>query len=212
MENLYKIAEKNGLNIIPELQTDDSCLFVGKFADAEKYQDYFSEMTLPRHHSIRVYGKVCYPGRYTQFFGYTDKVHGYRFSGSTAVSVPMEKELIQLTDTINEMFDDEFNGALVNRYITEKGKTGHADSIGRHADNEGNLGKHGVIGIVYGVTKFIRFSDKTTGKKIVDVDVPDGSVYWMAGKFQDRFCHEITKQKRVLGTRLSITFRNHKEI
>lgn len=224
MEEYKNLAEKLGLACV--LETENSGLFVGPLQNKEEYRKAVENIKLPRHHAILIGNVECYPKRYTQFF--SDDSKGYSFTGSTAHSEPFtvkkkenetkeEKEnrrnrrtLKRLMKQINKDFGETYNGALVNRYVTSKEQ---ADYIGKHSDDERHLGKGGVVGIVYGITRKFRIKNKTgkiEGKNFFDVDVPDGSIVWMAGQFQKEFTHEIPIEKRRLGVRTSVTFRYHK--
>lgn len=224
MEEHKKIADKLGLSCV--LETEHSGLFVGPLKDKELYRKAVENIKLPRHHAILIGNVECYPKRYTQFF--SDKSEGYSFTGSIARAEPFtiekkdeetkeEKEerrnrrsLKRLMKQINKDFGEKYNGALVNRYVTDQNQS---DYIGKHSDDERHLGKGGVVGIVYGITRKFRIKrkgGKIEGKNFFDVDIPDGSIVWMAGLFQREFTHEIPIEKRRHGIRTSVTFRYHK--
>jgi alkylated DNA repair dioxygenase AlkB len=108
-----------------------------------------------------------------------------------------------LLNTINEKFDSQFNGILVNRY-----KDG-SENIGAHSDDEKNLDEIGVVCISYGAARTFRIRNKSTKEKVLDVLTEDNKIIHMGGDFQKEFTHEIPVQKKVLGTRYSFTFRKH---
>jgi alkylated DNA repair dioxygenase AlkB len=108
-----------------------------------------------------------------------------------------------LLDFVNEVYQSEFNGVLVNKY--ESG----SEYIGKHSDDERTLDANaGVVMISTGAVRTFRLRNKETGEKI-DIPMETDKMYQMWGDFQKEFTHEIPVQKKVLGTRYSFTFRKH---
>ena len=118
-------------------------------------------------------------------------------------SLPLTNELKIILDTINKIFNDKFNGVLVNCYHTGD------DYIGSHSDDEKSLGDSGVVSLSLGATRKFRIRDKVTKKIILDFPISHGCVIHMNGGFQKEFTHEIPKEKKVKNSRLSLTFRYH---
>lgn len=116
----------------------------------------------------------------------------------------MTPSLRALLDDVNERFESNFNGILVNRY------EGGSEYIGAHSDNEKELSNNGVVAISYGATRTFRIRDKKTNKRVIDLPMESGCMIHMSGDFQSEFKHEVPVQKRVQGTRYSFTFRRHK--
>ena len=144
---------------------------------------------------------------------------GYRYAGQVSESQPMPGLVKQLMDTVNATFQTNFNGCLINHYING------SDYLGAHGDDERGLSNGIVVGISYGpgVRKFrIRRKDKQSfeygdgnpceseiAKKFWDIEMPPQMCLVMTGNFQREFTHEIPKQVKVEGPRLSCTFRTH---
>jgi alkylated DNA repair dioxygenase AlkB len=63
-----------------------------------------------------------------------------------------------LLDMINNKFNTNFNGILVNRY--DNGN----DYISAHSDDEGSLSDIGVVSISYGSTRKLRIREKGSKK------------------------------------------------
>ena len=106
---------------------------------------------------------------------------------------------------MNQQTESDFNAILINCY------EGGDDYIGPHSDDERTLGRNGVVTISLGQQRVFRIRDKTTRAIVHDIVVEDGDMYWMRGEFQTHYTHEIPKQKRATGTRISLTFRRHLE-
>jgi alkylated DNA repair dioxygenase AlkB len=113
--------------------------------------------------------------------------------------------LRELLIYINDKFDYNYNGILINKY------DGGEDNIGKHSDDENGLDSRvGVIAISYGAVKKFRIRNKMTGKIEIDVPTDPNKIIQMAGDFQKEFTHEIPVEKKVKGVRYSFTFRRHK--
>lgn len=151
---------------------------------------------------IKVYGKICHQRRDVGFFS-NDSI-GYRYSGQLARSIPLTDNLEQLLAIVNERYNSNFNGILVNKYHNG------LDYIGAHSDDETKLGKNGVVAISYGATRKFRVREKST-KNRIDIPIIAYSIMHMSGNFQKEFTHEIPIEKKVKEARISFTFRHHTE-
>ena len=94
---------------------------------------------------------------------------------------------------------------MVNLYVDGN------DSIGDHSDDEASLGKEGVISIASGATRKFRIRDKSSRKIVKDIEMEHGMILQMNGDFQKEFTHGIPVEKRIKDSRISFTFRHHKE-
>ena len=157
--------------------------------------------SLDYHPPIMMYGKVCHQQRSVGF--YSDTSSGYHYSTQKAPSKKMTPTLIRLLDFVNEVYQSQFNGVLVNKY--ESG----SEYIGKHSDDERTLDAHaGVVMVSTGAVRTFRLRNKATGEKI-DIPMEVDKMYQMCGDFQKEFTHEIPVQKKVKGVRYSFTFRKH---
>ena len=152
---------------------------------------------------IKIFGRVCRQNRDIGFF--SDTSIGYRYSNQLAKSIKLTPHLNKLLEYVNEQFESQFNGILVNRYLDG------SCTIGRHSDEEKYLSKIGVLAISYGSSRMFRIRDKKMKKIIADVPTQSLHALHMTGDFQKEFTHEIPKQLRVKGLRYSFTFREHTE-
>lgn len=150
---------------------------------------------------IKIYDRVCRQRRCVGFF--SNESIGYKYSGQIAKSKPLISCLAKLLTIINEKYNSEYNGILVNLY-----KSGE-DYISAHSDDETNLDNSGVVALSYGATRKFRIREKTTRKIISDIPLTSGSIIQMGGDFQKEFLHEIPVERRVKKERISFTFRKH---
>lgn len=151
---------------------------------------------------IIVWNKQVNQQRDVGFF--SSKSIGYHYSNQLAKSKPMTMNLDLLMDLINEMFNSNFNGILVNRYSTG------LEYIGPHSDDEKNLDASGVIAISYGGERIFRIRDKKTKQIVQDIPIKNLDIIHMGGDFQKEFTHEVPITKSQVEPRYSFTFRHHK--
>jgi alkylated DNA repair dioxygenase AlkB len=150
---------------------------------------------------IMVYGKQCRQRRSIGFF--SDTSIGYFYSGQLCESKPLTNNLILLLEEVNNRVHADFNGILVNKYISGD------DYISKHSDDETGLDNVGVVSISYGAVRKFRIREKNSGKKVVDIPTLPYYLIHMGGDFQKEFTHEIPVEKKVKDTRYSFTFRKH---
>lgn len=187
---MEKLSERSFLKFseFPERELIDKC--VADVAD-----------NLDEYPCIKVYGKVCHQRRCVGFFSNESK--GYYYSNQLSVAKPMSESMLKLMTQVNNIFETNYNGILVNKY-----KSGE-DYISAHSDDERNLDDNGVIAISYGATRKFRIRDKKTKKIVKDINLTSYSIVQMGGEFQQEFTHEIPIEKKVKEERISFTFRRH---
>jgi alkylated DNA repair dioxygenase AlkB len=185
------------------IQTKNSFLTVQKFKDTKLITDCVSDISdkLLKNPQIIVYGKVCYQHRSIGFF--SNNSIGYHYSNQLAKSQPLTDNLQDLLNQVNELYQTDFNGILINKY--ENG----SDYISAHSDDEKDLSDIGVVSLSYGETRKFRIRDKITKKIVKDIPLIEGEIVRMGGKFQQEFTHEIPVEKKINGIRYSFTFRKH---
>lgn len=188
-----------------EIKTKNSWLSIYKFINRQLMIACCEEIKgkLLVKPEIVVFNKVCNQHRNVGFF--SDDSIGYRYSGRLAASQPLTPALKELLDTINSLYDTNFNGILVNEYPDGN------HTIGAHSDDESGLGSAGVVAISMGVARKFRIRTKHDKKIYKDIEMGDMDMIHMGGDFQKEFTHEIPVQKRVSGGRISFTFRHHTE-
>jgi alkylated DNA repair dioxygenase AlkB len=168
--------------------------------------EIFNKLELDIKPIIYIFGKECHQRRDVGHF--SDVSSGYKYSNQIAKSSPLTIELKELMEKINSFLGTDFNGILVNKY------NDGTEYIGAHSDSKVGLSKGSiVVGICYGsgIRKF-RIRDKKTKKIILDHDHQPHSLLIMDGNtFQDNYTHEIPQQKKIKGSRISLTFRVHTE-
>ena len=121
-------------------------------------------------------GKKCYQRRSIGFFSDDENVAGYYYSNQLAEKQPLDS-LKPLLKIINEKFNIDFNGILINKYKNSE------EYISAHSDDEKDLTDAGVVILSCGATRKLRIKDKLT-KKVLDVPLISGEIVQMLGDFQ----------------------------
>ena len=150
---------------------------------------------------ITAFGKKCRQHRDVGFFG-PPSVAGYRYSQQEATRQDLPPVVSELMAGVNEKLGTALNSALINCYPPGD------SSISAHQDNESGLRRSApVAAISIGATRTFRLKEKPGGARLADIPLESGSLVVM--RSQRGYTHEIPTQRRVVGTRWSITFREH---
>ena len=186
------------------IQTQKSSLKLIKHNYKQLIEKIIEEIqgNLEEKPEIIVYGKVCNQNRNIGF--YSNDSIGYHYSNRLLRSKPLTTNLLILLNYINDKFNSDFNGILINEYMNG------SDYIGAHSDDETNLGNIGVVALSYGAQRNFRVRNKNTRKIVENVDTKDDEILIMEGDFQKEFTHEIPVQKNIKDIRYSFTFRKHR--
>ena len=149
---------------------------------------------------IFIFGKSVMQPRLTAWYG--DAGKNYSYSGITMVASEWTPELFEIKDRIEKASGFVFNSALLNQY-----RDG-SDSVGWHRDNEKELGKNPIIASVsFGATRAFHFRHRNEKSLLASVDLEHGSLLLMHGKTQHCWYHSIPKTRRIVNSRINITYR-----
>jgi alkylated DNA repair dioxygenase AlkB len=110
-------------------------------------------------------------------------------------SIEKEREIESGIDYI------DYNGLLVNWY------TKGSDYIGYHSDDEKGLNGNIWTISIGGTRRFKIQSKNRVEKDDYTLDVSDKDVIVMCGEMQKNYKHSITKTKKLVEPRISITIR-----
>lgn len=164
----------------------------------------FANLRLIKDPPVMVYGKLAHQHRSVGF--YSDTVESYPYSGQEIIAQPMPDSIREIMEKINEDYDREINGCLVNKY-----KDG-TDYIGYHRDNQPTIDQNYVATVSFGARRKMVIREYSSKAIVETVQLLPNMLLVMEGPtFQTRYTHEIPVQKKVLLPRLSLTFRKHIE-
>jgi alkylated DNA repair dioxygenase AlkB len=166
--------------------------------------------------AIRLYGKTILSPRYTQSFG-----KDYYYSGAMHPGQPFHPILRDYLDFVNQAFrgmyrfgfQNPFNMCLVNWY--EDG----SHYIAPHSDDESVMEKNAagesvVVTISFGQSRLFRLIAKDPNNPDhmnYEMRLEPNTVLVMGGTCQSTHKHTIVKEPKVLGKRISLTFRIFKQ-
>lgn len=184
------------------IRTNNSwlCGYVNDFNDMDQIIEEIDDQ-LEENLPIMIFGKERMQRRSIGFF--SDSSIGYKYSKRLVASKRLTPTLMILLDEINEKFNSDYNGILINKYADGN------DYIGKHSDDESALSNAGVVAMSYGVSRIFRIRNKETGEIVKDIPTASNEILVMGGNFQKEFTHEIPIEKKVTDTRYSLTFRKH---
>jgi len=190
----------SGNNILPF--NGEALLFPHAFIqkDADNYYNALLNEIQWKHEAIKMFGKKVMQPRLTAWYG--DEGKSYSYSGITMQPFSWTDNLLQIKTAIENIAGVHFTSALLNYY-----RNG-SDSMGRHRDNEKELGINPVIGSVsFGAVRKFQlryYADKTI---VRNIHLTHGSFLLMRGETQHYWEHQLPKVKGQAGGRINITFR-----
>jgi alkylated DNA repair dioxygenase AlkB len=180
--------------------------FEADFLAARGYaeRDLFDQLTGSLHWTqdrIVVYGREVQIPRLNAWYG--DPGTDYAYSGLQLQPRPWLPALGDLREQLSAHLQHRFNSVLANFY-----RDG-SDSVGRHADDETELGPLPLIATIsLGASRrFALYPKKKGAAAPWRADLPGGSLFVMAGRCQQAWQHEIPKTARPVGGRVSLTYR-----
>jgi alkylated DNA repair dioxygenase AlkB len=167
---------------------------------------------------IRIMGRPVMQPRLVAWVGDADAV--YTYSGVRNVPVPWTPALLDLRRRVEATTEATYNSVLLNLYRDER------DSMGFHQDDEKELGREPVIAsLSLGATRRFQLRRAKTKRAAAtggrnpdvahavahvtghDLALGDGSLIVMRGTIQHLFRHGVPKEKRPVGPRINLTFR-----
>ena len=139
--------------------------------------------------------------RLTAYYG--DKGTDYSYSGKEPIPpkswIP---EILAIKKQIEDITGVKFNSVLVNKYRNEK------DSIGRHADNEPELGTNPIIASVsFGAEVPFNLHSTKKGGRDYRINLKENDLLIMQGETQEQFLHSVPKATEGRKPRINLTFR-----
>jgi alkylated DNA repair dioxygenase AlkB len=148
---------------------------------------------------IFVYGRWLKVPRLMCWYG--DEGALYQYSGVNHQPLPWIEPLLSIKHKIESHWHCSFNSVMANLY-----RNG-SDSMGRHADDEKELGQDPLIAsLSLGEQRILKFRHQKT-KEVLDVILNHGDLLLMAGDIQHNWQHELPKTKKQKAERINLTFR-----
>ncbi|WP_228045750.1 MULTISPECIES: alpha-ketoglutarate-dependent dioxygenase AlkB family protein [unclassified Tolypothrix] len=154
-----------------------------------------------QQNQIKMVGKTLLVPRLECIYG--DEGCEYLYSKSVLLKpLPWTEVLAELRDRITALAGYSFRIVIGNQYRSGQ------DSIGWHADNESLMGHNPAIASVsLGAER--KFQIKPIKGKPTDFWLEHGSLLVMHSGCQSTHLHQVPKTKKLVGTRINLTFRPH---
>jgi alkylated DNA repair dioxygenase AlkB len=149
---------------------------------------------------IRIFGKMVMQPRLTALYG--DEGRPYGYSGIFMIPKPWTTELNEMKVRLLDFTGVEFTHVLCNYYRNGQ------DSMGWHRDNEAVLGKNpSIASVTFGATRIFQIRHYDTKNHKLEIPLTHGSLLLMTGESQHHWEHQLPKTKKILGSRVNLTFR-----
>lgn len=197
------VISARAISVVP-----NQCILVNDFIDKSKSDTLFDCIRRKvkwQQQSIKIFGKSVVSPRLSAWYG--DQRAIYRYSGTVNMPMPWIDELLEIGDLVAAYTEQSFNSVLLNLY-----RNGN-DSMGRHSDDEPELGISPTIASVsLGATRrFILHPNsdhrQSASKASIKVELKHGSLLVMFGMSQQNWKHSLPKTKRVTEPRINLTYR-----
>lgn len=125
----------------------------------------------------------------------------YHYAGNYMTTEAWGEELDKMCDMLSKKYGVELNSCLANWY-----RDGH-DCVGNHEDDEDDMKSDIVVTVSLGTARFFRIFEKPSGKKVLQINLRNGSVHVQKHGMQKVRKHGIPPQTTITGERISLTFR-----
>lgn len=146
-----------------------------------------------------VYGRRVTVPRLMSWHG--DPGMHYRYARIDHPPSPWTETLLRIREDLQNCCHSSFNSVMANLYRNGR------DSMGRHADNEAELGAEPVIAsISLGASRLLRFRHNHNGQTL-DIELGHGDMLLMSGTLQQHWQHELPKTGRSKSARINLTYR-----
>jgi len=148
---------------------------------------------------VKLFGKTYITDRKVAW--YAEKPFIYRYSGQSKIALSFSPTLLDIKSRVEKLTGSEYNACLLNYYHNG------SEGMGWHSDNEKSIRPNSSIASVsLGVSRKFQFKHKTQGLKL-DLILDSGSLLDMRGETQEFWLLALPKSKKVVGTRINLTFR-----
>ncbi|MBK8975940.1 MAG: alpha-ketoglutarate-dependent dioxygenase AlkB [Planctomycetes bacterium] len=165
------------------------------------FAELLEELVLDEE-TIVMFGREVPVPRLVGYYG--DPGRPYRYSGRDHEPRPWPPRLAALRARLVALTGTPYDTVLANLY-----RDG-GDAMGRHADDEPELGPARddirIASVSLGARRTFRLRHRTDGRRL-DFELGGGDLLVMRGTTQSYWMHEVPRTARAVGPRLNLTFR-----
>ena len=150
---------------------------------------------------IKVFGKTYLTPRKTAWYSKSGK--SYSYSNNAQETKPYCSVIEGLNDSVERFLGLNFNSVLLNLY--EDG----SHKVGWHSDNEKELGSVvNIASISLGASRDFKYRPYCDKSLVKTISLEHGSLLVMRHPFQLDYEHSVPPRKKVVDSRINLTFRN----
>ena len=189
-------------NIVQVLNRDGRVDYYGKIitnVEANLYFEILLQNIVWKNDEAIILGKHIITKRKTAWYGDSDYL--YTYSNTTRRALPWTSELRDLKQLVEKLTETKFNSCLLNLY--HNGNEG----LAWHSDDEKVLRRNGTIAsLSFGAERKFSLKHKKTKQKI-SIVLEHGSLLVMKDETQVYWLHSLPKTKKIVMSRINLTFR-----
>ena len=187
------------INLLPR---DGTVNYHGPVLNAEeagRYQQILLDNVPWKSDGTVIFGRHIVTARKVAWYG--DSNYLYAYSGTTKHALVWTPALRELKALVEQFSKATFNSCLLNLYH-------HGDEgMGWHSDDEKSLVKDAAIAsLSFGAERKFCFKHKQTEDR-TSLILEHGSLLVMRGSTQSHWLHSLPKSKKILQSRINLTFR-----
>ena len=184
------------------INQDGQAHYFGKIIPAEQNPKYFNELLHKidwAPEKLVMFGKEITTKRKVAFYG--DSLMSYTYSNKTKQALTWTPLLMEIKELISSYTGSNYNACLLNLY--HDGEEG----MGWHSDDEKEIVPNSSIAsLSFGAERKFAIKHKIS-KETQSILLENGSLLEMLGSFQKNWLHSMPKSKKIIDSRINLTFR-----
>ena len=184
------------------INQDGQAHYFGEIINDEQNHKYFNELLHKiewANEKLIMFGKEITTKRKVAF--YADPFINYTYSNKTKIGLHWTPLLIEIKKIVTSYTGSNYNACLLNLY--HDGEEG----MGWHCDDEKEIiPNSSIASLSLGAERKFAIKHKLT-KQTHSMILENGSLLEMLGSFQKNWLHSLPKSKKVIDTRINLTFR-----
>jgi len=184
------------------INQDGQAHYFGKIIPAEQNPKYFNELLHKidwAPEKLVMFGKEITTKRKVAF--YADHLIEYTYSHKTKKGLEWTPVLMEIKELISSYTGSNYNACLLNLY--HDGEEG----MGWHSDDEKEIVPNSSIAsLSFGAERKFAIKHKIS-KETQSILLENGSLFEMLGSFQKNWLHSMPKSKKIIDSRINLTFR-----
>jgi alkylated DNA repair dioxygenase AlkB len=168
-------------------------------SEANNYLDILLDSIAWKNDEAVIFGKHIITKRKVAWYADTD--YSYTYSNTTKQALPWTKELLELKALTEQLTGEQFNSCLLNLYHTGE------EGMAWHSDDEKALGKDtSIASLSFGAERKFALKHRAT-KEGTALILENGSLLVMRGTTQTNWMQSLPKSKKIITSRVNLTFR-----